>query len=268
MARVALPESRLKSRKRKYRLRLLTVFCVFVGILCGLIVGLAHIPVLQVQHITVSGTQTLSSSTIRTFVESRIEGEYALVIPKRNIFLYPKQQINEALLALYPVLASADVHAGDFQTITVNVVERSPRALWCSETGGCLFMDENGIIYADAPTFSAPVYVMYYGVASGDTLPKQYLTAAQFQSLSALVDAIGLKLPNEQITAVQVDAQNDVHVQFVSGFELKFALADASGDIFERFTLALTNPPFSDHPLSAIAYLDLRFGDKLYYKLK
>jgi hypothetical protein len=67
---------------------------------------------------------------------------------------------------------------------------------------------------------------------------------------------------------VSVDNNNDVEATFGSGFVLKFALDDAQGDVFERFSLALTSDPFKNKQLSNFAYLDLRFGDKLYYKLK
>lgn len=268
MARVALPESRLKARKRRRRVRLLLAFFVLVFLVCAGFVAAARIPALQVRAVTVSGTQTLSSSTVRAFVEDRIAGDYAWVLPKRNIFLYPRQEINQELLAAFPVLASADVHAGDFHTIAAAVVERAPRALWCSDKGSCLFMDENGVVYGEAPVFSQPVYISYYGETPGTALPKQYLTPAQFQNLSALVDAIALKLQSETIRAVVVDSAQDVRVEFASGFELRFSLKDASGDIFDRFTIALGSQPFSDHALSDILYLDLRFGDKLYYKVK
>jgi len=60
----------------------------------------------------------------------------------------------------------------------------------------------------------------------------------------------------------------DVSVRFANSFTLRFALSDAGGDIFERFSLALTSEPMKAHKLSDFQYLDLRFGDKLYYKLK
>lgn len=268
MARVALPESRLKARKRRRRVRLLLAFVALLCVLCAAFVAAAHIPALQVRAVTVSGTETLSSSTVRAFVEERIAGNYLWVLPKRNIFLYPRQEINQELLAAFPVLASADVHAGDFHTIAAAVVERSPRALWCVEQGNCLFMDENGVVYAPAPIFSEPVYISYYGPTSGLTLPKQYLTEAEFQNLSALIDTIALKLHDEQVLGVVVDASRDVRVEFSSGFKILFALNTASGDTFERLTLALLADPVKTHPLSDFEYIDLRFGDKVYYKIK
>ena len=223
---------------------------------------------LQIKDVSVSGAQTLSSSTVEAFVRDRLAGEYWYVFSKSNIFLYPKQQIAADLMRAYPVLASADVHATDFHTVAVNLVEREPRALLCSQDNRCLFMDENGVAYTDAPTFSEPVYLSYYGSTTGGALPKQFLTPPEFQALSALVDAIAQKLPGEKVASVSVDEVKDVRVRFADGFTLIFALVDQGGDVFERLTLAMASGPMTTHKLSDFQYLDLRFGDKLYYKLK
>lgn len=269
MARVELPESRLRARKRKRRIRITLI--VAGGILgaCALLVGASYLPFLQIQAVAVSGAHTISSSTLEAFVQERLVGRYYWMLPKSNMLLYPKQRIAEDLRRSYPVLASVDVHLSPgtvFQTVAVDVVEREPRALWCSGAA-CYFMDENGVVYGEAPTFSAPVYVSYFGATPGD-LPKQFLAPDTFIALSALVDAIAQKLPQEQVSGVTVDANGDVRMGFASGFALQYALKDAGGDIFERFTLALTAEPFTSHPLASFEYLDLRFGDKLYYKLK
>ncbi len=281
MARVKLPESRLRLRKRRRRVRIGLLLFVLILLVASAVVGAAYLPALQVRAVAVSGAQTLSSSTIEAFVRDRLAGAYWHVFPKSNIFLYPKGRINSDLLAAYPVLASADVHASDFHTVAVDLVERAPRALWCPpEAGGppaqCLFLDENGVAYSEAPTFSEPVYTTYFGsttpsTGSGqatDILPKQFLSPADFQSLSALVDAIAQKIPDEKLASVNVNTDSDVSMGFADGFVLKFALHDAGGDIFERFSLALTSDPLKSHKLSDFQYLDLRFGDKLYYKLK
>ncbi len=272
MARIELPESRLRARKRKRRL-LKNIFSItlVLFVLFGL-VGLTYLPALQIKSISVSGEQALSSSAIITFVQGELNGEYWYVFPKSNIFLYPKKQITADLIKMYPVLASADVHAGDFETVAVSLVERQPRALLCGEafasSSPCYFMDENGVAYGNAPIFSEPVYTIYSGVLTGDVLPKQFLTPAEFQSLSALVDAIDQKLSDEKVSTVVVDDSKDVHVQFDSGFTITFALSDQGGDVFERLILAFTAEPLTAHKLSDFEYLDLRFGDKLYYKLR
>jgi hypothetical protein len=99
-------------------------------------------------------------------------------------------------------------------------------------------------------------------------LPKQYLSAGDFAALSALVDAIVLKLSQEELAGVVVDQNQDVELHFGSGFMLRFALHDEGGDVFERFAIAFTADVVKAHPFADFEYLDLRFGDKLYYKLK
>ncbi len=273
MARVELPESRLRARKRRRRVRFFIISVAFVLLVLSGLVGLTYLSSLQIKNVAISGAQTLSSSTVEAFVRERLAGEYWYVFSKSNIFLYPKQQIAADLIKAYPVLASADVHADDFQSIAVNVVEREPKALWCpSDASGqvfpCFFMDENGIVYGDAPTFSEPVYLSYYGSTTSNALPKQFLMPPEFQALTALVDALAQKISDSDITAVEIDKNKDVSVRFVNGFILRFALSDAGGDIFERFSLALTSEPMKAHKLGDFEYLDLRFGDRLYYKLK
>lgn len=267
MARVELPESRLRLRKRRRRVRLALLLCALLAVLVAAVAGLSRLPALQVSEITISGAETISPGAIKALVEDHIAGYYLYALPKRNILLYPKKDIAAALLKTYPSLASADVHAGDFHTIVVNVVERAPRALWCQEAR-CYLMDENGVVYAEAPTFSSPVYLTYYGEASAGALPRQYLVATEFQALSALVDAVARLVPDATAVDVTVDSNRDAHVRFSSGFELRFVLDDQVGDVFERFTLALTAEPLLQHELSEFEYLDLRFGDKLYYKLR
>ena len=266
MARVELPESRLRLRKRRRRVRLTVVLAAGILLLLSGAVGLAYLPALQISAVQVEGAQTVSSSTVEAFVRARLEGSYAYILPKTNIFLYPKRSIARALVAAYPQFASVDVHAVDFHTIAVAIVEREPRALWCADR--CYLMDENGVVYGEAPVFSAPVYTAYQGTTTGERLPKQFLAPGEFLPLSALVDAIAQKIPGEHLQAVEVDAQSDVQMHFVAGFIVRFALRDEGGDVFERFTLALQSAPFKDKPLSGFEYLDLRFGDKLYYKEK
>ena len=267
MARVELPQSKLRARRKRRRVRLALVALGALVLLCVILVGLTYIPFLQIRGVKVSGTQTIASSTIANYVESQIAGRYLFVIPKRNIFLYPKDTISQGRLSSFPQLKVAEVHAGDFHTIEVDIVEREPKALWCANTD-CYLMDQEGVVYAPAPTEVPQGFVEYHGVTFGDKLPRQYLNADQFETLFSLVDALSQKVGSSHIVRVSIDNHADVEADFDNGFTLKFALGDASGDTFERFSVALTAGPFLEHTLSEFLYLDLRFGDKLYYKLK
>lgn len=249
------------------RQRLAMVSLGGAALLFAVVVGLSYLPFLQIRGVEVSGTKTLATSTVAGYIRERIAGSYLLVIPKRNIFIYPKRALADGLLKRFPELRAADVHASNFHAIAADVVEREPKALWC-QGSSCYLMDQGGVVYAYAPAGSAGSFVSYSGRTEGASLPRQYLTPEKFESLFALVDAISQKVPDTPVAAVSIDAQNDAEATLSNGFALKFAVGDAGGDVFERFTLALASGPFAEHALGDFEYLDLRFGDKLYYRLK
>jgi hypothetical protein len=241
------------------------------GVLCLalliLLVGLTYAPGVRITTITVLGTKTVAAQVLQAEAQKELSGSYAGVFPKNSIFFYPKRTLESNLLSLYPTLKQISIQATSFSSISLIAVDREPRAVWCPQHGGqCLYLDEDGVAYAEAPQDGGG-FVVYQGGVVG-SLPWQFLTPDQFHALASLIDALGATQPQDPIVRVIVDQNLDVHAAFAQNFVLIFSLADQGGDTFERFKLALTAEPFRNHALSDFEYLDLRFGDKLYYKLK
>ncbi len=273
MVRVTLPESRVRAKRRKRRITFVSIIVLLFLLVLGGLVGLSHAGFLRITSIEVSGEQTMSAASVQDIVQSTIAGSYWHLFAKNNIFLYPKSKIEAALPAAMPVIASAEVHTVNFYTIEVSIVERQPKALWCGESveassTNCLLLDQQGVAYAPSANFSGDAYKRYFGALSGSSTPLQYLTPASFISLDALVDTLAQNQPQDAIVSVSADTNSDVHVGFASGFTLLFALSQDGGDVYQHFLLALQSDPFKGHTIADFEYLDLRFGDRLYYKLK
>jgi len=275
MARVDIGASRLRKKRRMRMVRVAGLAILAAFIVVGLIAWSTWAPFWRIHTIEVRGTQTIATSTIEQFVKAELKGTRGFVFSKDNILIYPKQSLTAALLKNIPTLASAQVSAANFSTLTVAVSERQPKALWCgasapeatsTDNAHCYLLDSYGAAYAPAD-IQGSAYERYYGSLSGSALPKQYLSSSQFQALAALIDALGSQ-SQETIVGIDVDQNSDVQVTYASGFQLLFSLNDAGGDVYERFRLALTAEPFKSKQLSDFEYLDLRFGDKLYYKVK
>lgn len=286
MIRISSSGIRQKRRKR-LRIGIGIVFAILV-LLFLLCLWLANTSWLKITHVSVSGENVIPQTSIEEVVRDGIAGNYFGLFSKANVFLYPKQKIKDTLQTLYPTLGNADVRALDFHTISVTVAERTPHALWCPSTSvgaggqgtstilnGCILLDKSGLAYAHAPEYSGHVYQKYIGALPEGPLPRQFLTPENFHSLSALVETFSKKIAPDILTSINVDDNNDVHLK-TSGlpagqageYEILFALGDDGGDIFQHFTLTLTVTPFTAHALSDFEYIDLRFGDKVYYKLK
>ncbi len=127
-------------------------------------------------------------------------------------------------------------------------------------------LDDSGIVYTPAANFSGEVYVQYYGPVSA-TEPREFLTPDRFHSLAALAAAVG-QAAKEPVASVSLEDNNTANIGLAGGFVLMISLGDQSAIFSSAFKLALTSAPFTAHPLSDFQYLDLRFGDRLYYKLK
>jgi len=271
MARVDLPQSKLRARRRRQKLLKAATAILIVAVVVGALLGISWLPHLRVTKIEVEGAEGSAAKTIEAATVKYISGNYAFLFPKNNILLYPKSGLTKSLYEQFPRLAEVQVQANNFRTIGVTVRVRVPGSLWCGASPEarvpCLFMDDNGVAYEAAAQFSGTVYTEYFGTTTSTAIPKQYLTAEQFRSLAALVQAFKDK-EGESIARVAVDEHEDVRATFENGFTLMFTAKEDSGSVYERFLLAKSSDPFSSHQLSDFEYLDLRFGDRLYYKLK
>ena len=271
MARVQLPESKLRARKRRHRVVVVALWATLALLFVGGIAFATHLPHIRIVEVTVTGVEGTEAQSVVSAVKARLAGNYLFIFPRNNVLLYPRSSISAELLRKNPMYASIDINPKNPRALEVVVAKRTPKSIWCGEArlspSPCLLLDERGVAYEAAPAAQQIVYTSYFGLLKGNTLPRQYLTEEEYRSLVALV--LALEADQEsRIATVEVDGTKDVRMRFAGGFELIFALKDGGGDVYERFTLALTAEPFTTHSLSSFEYLDLRFGDRLYYKLK
>lgn len=268
--RVDIPKSNLHKRRRRRRIIAASIVAGFLLAVLGVVVGVTWLPFLRIHSVHVTGQKTVSGADVMQSAEAELSGGYLHLFAKSNIFLYPKGFIHDKLLQQFPILESVQVHAESFQTLGITVIEREPSALWCgvavASTSGCYLMDKAGIVYAPAVVYSGDAYQKYYGAVDGDSVPQQYLSKESFGVLSELINVIQKKV-SAHIQSVSVNSDEDVRLQFDSGFTLIFTLQAKAVDILDHLQLALMSDAFQTHAISEFDYLDLRFGDKLYYKL-
>jgi hypothetical protein len=276
MARVALPQSKVRARRKKRRIVIASLIIAAVLLAFGGLVWLAHASFMRVSAVDVSGESTLQAADISNAVLTDLSGSYLYLFPKNNIFLYPKSKTEVALTEQMPTIAKVSINAKDFHTLSVTVTERARKALWCgtsvASASACFWLDQDGVAYAAASDLSlsliaSSTYEQYYGVLAGAAL-QHYLDTDQFHALSALVDALQQNQLTNTIQSVEVDGAGDVHVTFADHFVLLFSLSAAGADVYSRFQLVLGSDAFAGHSLADFEYVDLRFGDKIYYKLR
>jgi hypothetical protein len=274
--RIVVASSTLRARRRRRaRVLLVSIAALLVVVGSSVFFGL-HSPHTRLQTIQVTGTDPSTNKSISLFIQKELAGNYFFVVPRDSILFYFGNHLAIDILKKYPRLETASVALTSLSSISVTVSERLPQALWCgpdpADTAPCLVLDAKGIAYgaAEASSSSTP-YVVYYGALDSSSTPPQFLTTAQFRALSLFVDLLAQKIDAGPAVSAAVNNEDDVTVTFQDGFRTLFILDDASthsGDLLQRVSLVLQSQPFSANKIADFEYLDLRFGDKLYYKLK
>src|SRR3989344_4418511 len=114
-----------------------------------------------ITEVKVLGENVIDKDEIVPRVESLLTGYYLRIIPRANTFVYPRHTIEQQLVEEFPRFKSVDLNLDGFQTLAISVEERIPLALYCATATECYFLDEEGYIFAPAPSFSGAVYFIY-----------------------------------------------------------------------------------------------------------
>ena len=114
-----------------------------------------------IAEVVVQGENVIDRDKIAQSVEDSLAGHYLWIIPRANALIYPRRAIERQLMTEFPRFKSADLNLDGPRTITISVEERVPFALYCVIISECFFLDEEGYIFAQAPSFSGAVYFIY-----------------------------------------------------------------------------------------------------------
>lgn len=259
-------------RKRRLLLLKLSGVVFFVLTLIGGFLYIVRLPSLQVTAVSISGNSLVETQDLYDAVERELAHSYGWLVPKRNIFFIPEESIQASVLSQFPRVNSATLEFTTWSSLTLTVEERVPQAMWCGEnrlgegsTPTCYFLDAQGFVYAPAPTFTGEVYLRFYGpLEAGEPVGQSFLTPAFFHSLLTFTNAVGAS--NVAIVEFALIDEEDAEVYLEDGTKI---LIDPSEDlerVLDNLLSVLHSDALRDRPQLKLEYLDLRFGNKVYYK--
>lgn len=275
-----------KKRRRALQGKIFLVILV-LALVTGSFVFVARLPKLNIQGIEVAGNKIIETESIKEVYAENTAGEYLWLFPKTNFLLYPKNKIKDSLRNRYKRLKDISFETNQSQILQVSVSEREGKYTWCGENlpsaeenlgEKCYFLDDGGYIFDEAPYFSGNVYFRFFGKITGEDpagasfLPQNFGNVAR---LREFVEKIGLK-------PVALVAEGDNHLgdaQFI--LESPKPLSGSPRIIFkesanfekiaENLQSAIDTDPLKTelkNKYNSLLYIDLRFGNKVYYKFK
>jgi hypothetical protein len=246
-----------------------------VGIICGVLVlctgfvFLTRIPKLQVDTVTVEGTNVADPEEVSLYVAKLLEGRALYVFPKTSIILVSSHFIQKNIEADFPRFQSVSVTKSSMHSLHLRVKEYEGVYLWCETEMNCFFMDKKGVVFAPAPYFSGNAYVKIY-TNKGGTVPFNPITPSELAMIGVII---------ERLKAISITPDE---FNFVSDHQLAVAFShngnradiyfDPRRDAEESLEVLYSGMRVESFgrvyrdTQKRLEYIDLRFSNKMVYK--
>ena len=276
------PVRRPERVERGWLERLAWIFLILLFLLVGIFLGLANWSKLRINEIKVEGAEILKPDEIVAATQTVLNGNLLPLVPKNHLWWYPNNDIRKRLLQQFPRLATVNTFAEWPGRLTLVITEREPQLLYCATN--CAFIDATGRAYAPAPIFSPGVFLTWVASSTLPELPFNLTEAPAVGRLLAAQKIFNkvfnlLNLSVWRINSFERTGDND----FIFWVEAKTSSTTAAlprwqilinddstafelGENLHTALSAIVDQNKS-HQLPALNYVDLRFGQKVFYKL-
>ncbi len=278
-------EEYLRKKRKKKIVRWVIVLFLLMFIF-GFSSYISHRPEFRITNVTLSGGVLVTQDDIQKESKNFLLGKYFWLYPKDNAFLYKRKDLRDYLKEKFKRIDTIDISLEEFQTLKIKITERKPYAIWCSnlvdtidffdEAGGtvdkieeCYFMDQDSAIFAPAPHFSGDAYFKYYGLVSTTTpIGSYYISSStEFAQITRFIDRIKeIGVRPQYLISKEGD---EFEVVINGGGGIYFDIKEPLDKVADNLEALLQTPELAgfERDKLPVDYIDLRFGNKLFYKL-
>ena len=266
---VRTPEFNKKlERRRKIKLGLIIIGLI---VLISIPIYILRTEKFLIQSVEIEGNELTKNEDIQKIISDNLDGNYLLIFPKSNLLLYPKEKIAKDLSTKLPRLKDVEVSLINRQTLKVSLSEREPLALYCqnienpSVPSDCYFLDDEGYIFSKAPSFSGEVYTVYSSdPVYEDPLRSLYMDSDKFRDVHTFMQG----LPSINLyPRVFIKKQDEFNLLF-SNYAVMMFKSDADLEKVFSNIKSFFEDGEAKKDLNRMLYVDMRFGNKIFYKLR
>lgn len=261
-------------------LRKVFLFCVPLGIFFGIFyfVFLSHY--FAIKNVNISGLKTVSENGVREEVGKVTSSRKWIVGKLSNYFLFPQDFAKTAIGRAFPKIGEIKIEKVYPEVLNISISEREAIGVWCKkfesgimnyESGTeCFYFDKEGVIFEPAPkSFGGLIMAVEdFRNVTGSysvTLGLAVLTVEQIRSFEELRILIGKNFPfSAQIFRITQEGEFELFTS--EGWRV---LLDKKGGLeYELSNLKYLLDEQVKTRRGELDYVDLRLGNRLYYKYR
>lgn len=284
----------LEKKRRARKLSVLGACMLAVLILAGMVYATHH-PSLRIEKIIVSDLQYSDRSAVEALINQQLNGQYIGLFSKANSITFPRSEIKQAILRTYPSIKTVSFEWRSRKVIAIRLEEHTPMAVWCDTpvtpatalahavdeqiTGAlpqvivrprnalCFFINEDAMLFAPVTgNTSAEGLITLYGRIVADPIRQTYTDKREFTDLLDFVRLVR----RLDIVITEIWTTNGEAYAFIAqpGTQLYIDSEDDIIEVFDNLKTVIDRDAINKAQFANIKYIDLRFGNRVFYKLR
>lgn len=254
--RVARDESRRCRQRNKLILVAVALTCV------GLMYFLFFSPVFAIKQVSVSGLNKIETANIHKIIDAFRSDRVFFIFSRNNFWLFNQSALSRLVGQSY-YLDKLEVKRIFPNKISVMIKERSAVVNW-TVGGACLHLDNTGtaIEFCD----STPGLPNVFDSTNATyTIGQTVIAVEALQKMLAINDAAQIAV-NKKLNATNyVLEQTTLTLQTKEGVAVRFNMNLTAEEQGRRLAILLGSPEVNAN-LKTMKYIDLRFGEKIFYQ--
>ena len=286
--RDALNSPRLSELKKRRRNVLRNKIIIFTFLVLVILIGLSFLSrweKFKIKNIEVVGNKVIDAKDIENVAREELSGNYFWLFPKTDFLIYPKDTIKKELVDKFKRFKSVSLKLTDAKTLQVSVTEREGKYLWCGDTLPvsnntndlkCFFLDSTGYIFDQAPYFSGNIYFKFYGTVDDINNPiGTSFLPSNFENIIYFKQSLDDMQLKPSLFYLEDGGDGDIYLVskniLTEDPKIIFKLDSDFEKIVENLQVAINADPLMTelkNKYDSLLYIDLRFGNKVYYKFK
>lgn len=238
----------------------------------GLGVGIwyvAGLPALAIDQIEVSGTEAIPIEGIRQKVSEMVSGKLWFLIPRNNFFAVSGTRIARELGQRFPEISAVDVKKKFPHQLKVHASGRQLWGVYCERpapsTGGCAYLDAGGLAYEELSDFKGWLLPVIYG-PSAVRLGEVAVSSERLQFFGRSKEALAELAGNLLWLSSASSTPDDARLGLAEGWQV-WVTASRPVEEWASVLKTLLEKEIRDER-SRLEYIDLRFGNKVFYKFR
>ncbi|MBI2056128.1 MAG: FtsQ-type POTRA domain-containing protein [Candidatus Sungbacteria bacterium] len=289
------PRERKKYKQpSKIRWKALLAAAILLALTAGVVYTI-RLPRFQIGIISISGNQAVNEEIIRGSITDLIQGNYAFILPRSFVLFLQEEEIASALKKDFPLIEHAEVKKQYPDSLAVHITERKLFAIFCNggvepkkeisnigtsspetavnakESGEgeiqCVYIDKNGFAYDTAPRSSGTLITRITASQKELPVPSQVMGG----ELVKKMEYIAAYLPEtiqERVAGFEFipEIRGEFKVKTRTGFTLLLREEDDPEKMLKILKTVLESEVKDKR--KALDYVDLRFGNKVFFKWK